>query len=91
MIPSDPGQITYDGREIKVNVSVTKDDTTGNLEAAITYLEDNAPTEEPTFVNTYKSNQHTRIRRLLKTAVKIRLREQLMHCIKYLVVKAATF
>lgn len=53
LIPSDPGQITYDGREIKVNVSVTKDDTTGNLEAAITYLEDNAPTEEPTFVNTY--------------------------------------
>ena len=53
LIPSDPGQITYDDREIKVNVSVTKDDTTGNLEAAITYLEDNAPTEEPTFVNTY--------------------------------------
>lgn len=49
LIPSDPGQITYDDREIKVNVSVTKDDTTGNLEAAITYLEDNAPTEEPTF------------------------------------------
>ena len=39
LIPSDPGQITYDDREIKVNVSVTKDDTTGNLEAAITYLE----------------------------------------------------
>ena len=53
LIPSDPGQITYDDREIKVNVSVTKDDTTGNLEATITYLEDNAPTEEPTFVNTY--------------------------------------
>ena len=53
LIPSDPGQITYDDREIKVNVSVTKDDTTGNLEAAITYLEDNAATEEPTFVNTY--------------------------------------
>ena len=34
LIPSDPGQITYDDREIKVNVSVTKDDTTGNLEAA---------------------------------------------------------
>ena len=53
LIPSDPGQITYDDREIKVNVSVTKDDTTGNLETAITYLEDNAPTEEPTFVNIY--------------------------------------
>ena len=39
LIPSDPGQITYDDREIKVNVNVTKDDTTGNLEAAITYLE----------------------------------------------------
>ena len=53
LIPADPGQITYDGREIKVNVNVTKNNETGNLEAAVTYLEDNAPTENPTFVNTY--------------------------------------
>lgn len=38
LIPSDPGQITYDDREIKVNVSVTKDDTTGNLERPLLIL-----------------------------------------------------
>ena len=53
VIPENVGQISYDTKEIQVEVKVAKDSATGNLQAAVTYYKDGRVTEDPKFVNTY--------------------------------------
>lgn len=55
VIPEDVGQITYDTKDIKVEVKVEKDSQTGNLHASVTYYKDGKETENPKFINAYNA------------------------------------